>query len=488
MRYIFLIVLAAAIGGFLVYRELMAPLPIVLPAPVQVQAQAQGATLSPDGWTNSRAVSLVAMPRTAASAGLDAEVRLAGQRFTGAPTSSDSATVATSTIACAGKCGTRSDPSITVHLPDGTYHWRVRLHGTGGVSPWVAFPGVLHVDTTPPTMPSISSSTDPKPGTLYHCSTLSFAWTSTDSGSGIQGYSYRLDTNPHGAALADVRTPSSSVTLNGLNTGTYYFHARALDRAGNWGPSATFPVRIDVTPPGLAHVLFNEFQFNPRFDPLRVSFAVTKAATTVRVGVYRQGSAQLVRLYTLSGLHKGQSTAVYWHGNNNSGQPVPPGQYMIYIRAIDRYGHATVTGWRDFVVNYQRILVSLSQQKLWAYDENRLFLTSLVTTGNRALPTPTGIFHILGKFHPFTFHSPWPKSSPFWYPPSLTQWSMLFQAGGYFIHDAPWRSAFGPGTNAQLGTPGSNYTGTHGCVNVPTDVAQKLFAWASDGTVVQIVN
>ncbi|HEX8918545.1 MAG TPA: hypothetical protein VF898_08575, partial [Chloroflexota bacterium] len=65
MRYIFLIVLAAAIGGFLVYRELMAPLPIVLPAPVQVQAQAQGATLSPDGWTNSRAVSLVAMPRTA---------------------------------------------------------------------------------------------------------------------------------------------------------------------------------------------------------------------------------------------------------------------------------------------------------------------------------------------------------------------------------------------------------------------------------------
>jgi lipoprotein-anchoring transpeptidase ErfK/SrfK len=162
--------------------------------------------------------------------------------------------------------------------------------------------------------------------------------------------------------------------------------------------------------------------------------------------------------------------------------------YQVYIRATDQYGHSTVQGWNDFAVNYQRILISLSQQKLWAYDGNQLFLSSLVTTGNRALPTPTGVFHILGKFHPFTFRSPWPKSSPFYYPPSPTQWAMLFREGGYFIHDAPWRSAFGPGTNAQLGKPGQNYTGTHGCVNVPSDVARRLFAWAQIGTAVQIVN
>jgi lipoprotein-anchoring transpeptidase ErfK/SrfK len=145
-----------------------------------------------------------------------------------------------------------------------------------------------------------------------------------------------------------------------------------------------------------------------------------------------------------------------------------------------------LTGWRDFVVGYRRVLVSLSQQKLWAYDDNRLVLTSLVTTGNHALPTPTGVFHIEGKFHPFTFRSPWPKTSPFYYPPSKTEWAMLFREGGYFIHDAPWRSAFGPGTNAQLGTPGSNYTGTHGCINVPSNVAYQLFQWARLGTVVQV--
>ena len=82
---------------------------------------------------------------------------------------------------------------------------------------------------------------------------------------------------------------------------------------------------------------------------------------------------------------------------------------------------------------------------------------------------------------------PWPKTSPFYYKPSKVAYAMLFREGGYFIHDAPWRSAFGPGTNAQTGTPGSNYTGTHGCINVPANVAQELFSWVRLGTVVQVV-
>jgi lipoprotein-anchoring transpeptidase ErfK/SrfK len=93
----------------------------------------------------------------------------------------------------------------------------------------------------------------------------------------------------------------------------------------------------------------------------------------------------------------------------------------------------------------------------------------------------------MARLHPFTFISPWPKSSPYYYKPSKVQYAMLFREGGYYIHDAPWRSAFGPGTNAQLGTPGTNYTGTHGCINVPADVAKKLFFWAPVGTVVQVV-
>jgi lipoprotein-anchoring transpeptidase ErfK/SrfK len=336
-------------------------------------------------------------------------------------------------------------------------------------------------------MTRITSSTNPIPTKTYHNSTVQFSWQGADAGSGIAGYSYRLDTDPKGQARAEVRTNGTNVTLNGLSTGTYYFHVRALDRVGNWGSSSTFPVRIDVTPPGLSDVTFSRFQLDPQFDNLSVSFAVTRAAHTVRVGVYRQNTGTLVRLYTLSGLRKGQKADVAWDGKNTAGQYAPAGLYSVYIRAIDKYGHSKVTGWNDFALDYKRVLVSLSQQKLWAYDGNKVVLTSLVTTGNRALPTPTGTYHIMAKLHPFTFHSPWPKSSPFYYAPSKVAYAMLFREGGYFIHDAPWRTAFGPGTNSQLGTPGSNYTGTHGCVNVPANVARELFSWTQIGTVVQVV-
>jgi len=55
---------------------------------------------------------------------------------------------------------------------------------------------------------------------------------------------------------------------------------------------------------------------------------------------------------------------------------------------------------------------------------------------------------------------------------------MLFRSGGYFIHDAPWRSWYGPG---------SNYgDGTHGCVNVPYSQMSFLWGWTTIGTTVVV--
>jgi lipoprotein-anchoring transpeptidase ErfK/SrfK len=65
---------------------------------------------------------------------------------------------------------------------------------------------------------------------------------------------------------------------------------------------------------------------------------------------------------------------------------------------------------------------------------------------------------------------------------------MLFEDGGYFIRDAPWRSYFGPGSNAVDGRPGGNGTGTHGCVNVPFGVQARLFGWADVGTPVVVTH
>ena len=59
----------------------------------------------------------------------------------------------------------------------------------------------------------------------------------------------------------------------------------------------------------------------------------------------------------------------------------------------------------------------------------------------------------------FTFVSPWPKGSPFYYNPTPCRWGMEFAGGGYFIHDAWWEStgSYGPGgqNNQQAASHGS---------------------------------
>ena len=123
-----------------------------------------------------------------------------------------------------------------------------------------------------------------------------------------------------------------------------------------------------------------------------------------------------------------------------------------------------------------RILIDLSRQHLWAYDGSRLFLDTVVATGRPELPTVQGTFHILVKYSPYQFVSPWPYGSPYWYAPAWSQYAMEFESSGFFIHDAPWRTVWGPGAD--------QIAGSHGCVNVPTTPMTKLYAWARVGDLV----
>ena len=124
------------------------------------------------------------------------------------------------------------------------------------------------------------------------------------------------------------------------------------------------------------------------------------------------------------------------------------------------------------------IVVSLSRQLLTAYQDGSAILTTFVATGRPQLPTPPGVNRIFARYSPYKMISPWPYGSPWWYPPSWTSFAMEFIGGGYFIHDAPWRSWYGPGANL--------YNGTHGCVNVPYGAMATLWNWAPNGTTVVV--
>jgi len=149
---------------------------------------------------------------------------------------------------------------------------------------------------------------------------------------------------------------------------------------------------------------------------------------------------------------------------------------------------STVAADSDKTIPAKLIVVSTEQQEVTLYQNGRSIFSTVATTGGPELPTDHGVFHIYEKISPFVFHSPFPPSSPYYYYPSPVTYWMPFD-GGQGLHDAPWRSNFGPGSNLEptdLGG-GRSILGTHGCVNLPFDAAQYVWNWAPLGTTVAVI-
>jgi lipoprotein-anchoring transpeptidase ErfK/SrfK len=134
------------------------------------------------------------------------------------------------------------------------------------------------------------------------------------------------------------------------------------------------------------------------------------------------------------------------------------------------------------------IVVSLSQQWLYAYQNGQLVFDTAVLTGRPSLPTPTGTYRIFAKRRSITFRSPWRRSSPYYYSPTHINYAMEWRAGGYYLHDSWWHTVYGPGTNVRHYDPTYGWqTGSHGCISMPLSAAAWLYRWAPLGTIVRVV-
>lgn len=121
------------------------------------------------------------------------------------------------------------------------------------------------------------------------------------------------------------------------------------------------------------------------------------------------------------------------------------------------------------------VVVRLGAQTLTAYLNGKPVVRTPVTTGRRALPTPVGSYRIEAAYSPFTFYSPWPPGSPYWYPPTPVTWAMPFYNGD-FLHNDPGEPADAYGKGSEYGPYAS-----HGCVHVPHAVMAFLFHWLPIG-------
>ncbi|HEX6548396.1 MAG TPA: L,D-transpeptidase family protein [Candidatus Dormibacteraeota bacterium] len=296
----------------------------------------------------------------------------------------------------------------------------------------------------PPAPPTFSATSGDRSASL--------AWSAPSSPTTIVSYTIQRGDG------FDLTVPASQTAASwpGLvNQATYTFSVVALNASGSGAATSVASVTplgtpdpvtgLAVTPaPGMVTVNFSPPANNGGFPLLGYLIDISPSGQRIAT----------------------QSTSVQIGG-------LPPVSYTFTVSAVNSYG--TGPGLTSAPVNlgFHRIVVSLGDQTLYAYEGGVLKLQTYVATGRPALPTPPGDYHIFYKSSPYHMVSPWPPWSPYYYDPVDMDYAMEFIPGGYFLHDAWWRSWYGPGANL--------YDGTHGCVNVPHDAMAWLYSWAQVG-------
>lgn len=150
------------------------------------------------------------------------------------------------------------------------------------------------------------------------------------------------------------------------------------------------------------------------------------------------------------------------------GEFSPPDQFAYYLNRYVQPPLAKIINPSKNVLGDQSsgnkwIEVDLSEQTLRAWQGDKLFLETLVSTGkwNR---TPTGEFKIWSKFKYIKMSGGSKTKGTYYYLPNVP-FTMFFN-GDYGIHGTYWHNNFG--------MPMS-----HGCVNMPTKMAEIVFYWTN---------
>ena len=118
------------------------------------------------------------------------------------------------------------------------------------------------------------------------------------------------------------------------------------------------------------------------------------------------------------------------------------------------------------------IYVSIKEQKMWYYKNGKLNFSTKVVTGNKGThDTVTGKFRIKNKVEGTYLIGDDYKT---W----VNYWMLFDPKNQIGFHDATWRGSFGGRIY--------EYSGSHGCVNMPYAKAQKLYNNVTVGTLVLV--
>lgn len=141
-----------------------------------------------------------------------------------------------------------------------------------------------------------------------------------------------------------------------------------------------------------------------------------------------------------------------------------------YVEILRDEGNKTTWDDGNATSTNKKIIVDRSEQKLYAYEGETLFMEILISTGLELTPTPRGTFSVFKKTPSRYMQGPLPGliDQQVYDLPGVP-WNLYFTQEGAVIHGAFWHTSFG--------RPYS-----HGCVNVPPKEARELYNWTELGT------
>lgn len=117
----------------------------------------------------------------------------------------------------------------------------------------------------------------------------------------------------------------------------------------------------------------------------------------------------------------------------------------------------------------KRIVINVTEQMLYAYDGDTLFMKESVSTGLKDTPTKVGTYSVYKKTPSRYMQGAANGQEDQYYDLPGVPWNLYFTYDGDVIHGAYWHNSFGQ-------------KWSHGCVNMKPQSAEKLYKWAVVGT------
>jgi len=154
------------------------------------------------------------------------------------------------------------------------------------------------------------------------------------------------------------------------------------------------------------------------------------------------------------------------------------GVYKVTYSVRDSAGNYNSTtrtvqvGTQTEIDEKNYIAISIADQTLVYYKNGKLIVSSNIVSGQKGShDSPKGRYRILSKGRSIYLTGPDYKSY-------VNYWMLYDRSHQIGLHDATWRSSFG----------GSIYKsyGSHGCINLPYSVAQRIYNNVEIGTLVTV--